>query len=306
MPKLNVSRSIEIDAPAQKVHDVVSNFNQWRPWSPWLITEPEATIDVREDNKFYTWEGKRVGSGQMEVINETPTKVEYDLLFLKPWKSQAKTHFTLAESNGKTKVTWVMDSSLPFFMFWMKKTTEGMIGMDYSRGLSMLKEYVEDGKINSKLEFVGENNFVGFNFVGIKNSATINGMPKTMEADFGKLFEFFGDKMDKTNGKWFSQYHKFQFGKDSVVYTAGMGVKEPIANLPEGFFNGKLEPSKMHTVKHIGPYKHIGNAWSAGMMMARSKEFKQNKGYHPVEFYVNNPQEVKPEEIETDISFAVK
>ena len=33
------------------------------------------------------------------------------------------------------ELTWTMDSSLPFFLFWMKKSMEGFIGMDYDPGL---------------------------------------------------------------------------------------------------------------------------------------------------------------------------
>ena len=63
-----------------------------------------------------------VGSGNMNVTAENaPQSIDYDLTFLKPWKSRAKVRFELERKGDGTKTTWFMESSLPFFMFWMKK-----------------------------------------------------------------------------------------------------------------------------------------------------------------------------------------
>ncbi|MFM7516908.1 MAG: SRPBCC family protein, partial [Pirellula sp.] len=41
MPSWNVARSIEIAAPVSKVYDLISDFNTWTSWSPWLIADPK-------------------------------------------------------------------------------------------------------------------------------------------------------------------------------------------------------------------------------------------------------------------------
>ena len=76
-----------------------------------------------------------------------------DLTFLKPWKSQAKVAFYLKEEGASTQVRWTIDSGIPFFLFWMKKQMEIFVGMDYDRGLTMLKDLVETGSSNSTLTF---------------------------------------------------------------------------------------------------------------------------------------------------------
>ena len=89
--------------------------------------EPETKVTVRSDAKYYEWEGDRVGSGNMKIIKEVENAtVDYDLMFLKPWKSKAKVSFYLKPEGTSTSVTWTMDSSLPFFLFWMKKMTEAL------------------------------------------------------------------------------------------------------------------------------------------------------------------------------------
>jgi hypothetical protein len=91
MPKMRVDRAVIIDAPLQKTFKIRNDFHHWPTWSPWLICEPESILSIREDGKYYAWEGKRVGAGNMTIISETLDRnVDLDLTFLKPWKSTAK------------------------------------------------------------------------------------------------------------------------------------------------------------------------------------------------------------------------
>lgn len=45
-----------------------------------------------------------------------------------------------------------MDGKLPYFMFFMVKMMKNWIGMDYERGLAMLKEFIETGEVISRVE----------------------------------------------------------------------------------------------------------------------------------------------------------
>lgn len=307
MPKLQLSKSITINAPSDKVYKAVSDLNQWTAWSPWLIMEPEAKVTVNDDNKSYSWEGKRVGSGNMKIIaEEANTSVDYDLNFLKPWKSQANVRFELKEKGEETEATWIMDSSLPWFMFWMKKMMVAFVGMDYQRGLNLLKDYVEDGQIHSKLEFKGQNTYTGCQYIGIKTDCGMDEIADIMQKDFTRIMEFLGENKELSAGEPFSIYHKWEMVKRKVSYTAGAPISAIPDNLPDGFISGKIPELSVYTLRHIGPYKHLGNAWSTLYNMERNKEFKHSKAHHPFETYANSPMEVSEKELITDIHFAVK
>ncbi len=305
MPKMNVNKSITINASQKKVKEFLADFHNWKNWSPWLICEPDASINYTNDGKYYKWDGNRVGSGEMKVTAEKDNRIDYDLTFLKPWKSKAKVAFNFSGKGNETQVNWTMDSSLPFFMFWMKKAMETYVGMDYDRGLKMLKEELEHGKINSKLEFVGDNEFDGCDFIGIKTTTPFSNIDKAMEKDFNDLNEFIGKNNIEVSGLPFSEYQKFNLVKDKVVYVAGFPVRSKPENLPENFFYGTLPKLKMHTVRHKGKYDHLGNAWTTVMMMERNKEFKKNKKASPMEIYHNDPSNTAPEELITDISMPI-
>lgn len=307
MPKTHVSKSKEISAPIDKVFSTLSDFNHWMPWSPWQLCEPEARVKVAEDTKYYEWEGKRLGSGNMSITNESPhTSIDYDLTFLKPWKSKAKVRFELEPTSEGTRATWIMDSSLPFFMFWMKKSMEAFIGIDFDRGLNMLKEYVEEGKVKSKLEFIGRGSYPGCQYIGIRRDCSVSEVGKMMSGDFHKLTDYFSDNEENIASEPFSIYHKWEPVKQTVSYTAGFPVKTLPDNLPSEMISGAIPATDTYTLRHVGPYLHLGNAWSTLMTMQRAKEFKPKKGFHPFETYVNMPGEVPDTELITDIHFGVK
>lgn len=308
MPKMNVVRSTTIDADVASVFSKLNDFNHWPAWSPWLITDPEAKVTISDDAKFYEWVGPRSGEGNMKITNEVDnTQIDYDLTFLKPWKSTAKVSFMVKKVGDAAEVTWTMDSSLPFFMFWMKKTMEGFIGMDYDRGLGMLKEYVEKGEVDSKLEFLGHQDFPGTKYVGIKTTCPMDQIGEKMSEDFGSLEGHLDSLSDIEITGSYSIYHDWNMKNKSVTYTACFGVNEHPDTLPAGMFNDSLPATKIHVVRHIGSYNHIGGAWSAQMNMERGKEFKMNKkSTHPFERYHNKPGEVPDKELIADICFAAK
>lgn len=302
MPKIHVSRSIRINAPKEKIKEFLVDFNNWPSWSPWLVCEPEVAIEFADEGRYYKWDGKRVGSGEMKVIAEHDNQIDYDLMFLKPWKSKAKVNFKLTATAQGTLVEWIMDSAIPFFMFWMKTSMEVYIGMDYERGLKMLKETLEEGKIHSQLEFIGHTNFEGCQYIGIKTRTAFSKIGAAMEKDFTSLHEYMTTHNIDVAGHPFSEYQKMNLVKDNVVYVVGFPVKEIPKNLPDNMLSGRLPKCTMYTVRHIGKYDHLGNAWSAVMMMERQKEFKKHKKAYPIETYINNPNDTPPKELIADIS----
>jgi len=307
MPKMNIVRRQHIDASIDKVYQSLCSMKTWQDWSPWLISDPKAKVNVAADDQSYEWEGPRVGSGNMKIVKSNPnSSIDYDLNFLKPWKSHAKVKFEVSEKDGGTEVAWHMDSSLPWFMFWMKKQMEAFLGNDYERGLKMLKDQMEHGYVQSKLDWKGEAQFPGCKFIGIKRSCTIDEMPSVMQKDFTKLMEF-GHQSDAAEPeKAFSQYHKFDFVKKTCSFTSGLPMKTIPADLPQGVFVSELPATKINTVQHTGRYDHLGNAWTTMYTMARNKELKVKKGFDPFETYGNSPMNTKPEDLISYINFAVK
>lgn len=307
MPQVHVERSITVNASVKEIKKIVADFNYWPNWSPWLILEPDCKVQVSNNGKKQEWQGKRIGSGEMEVLEENDHIVRYKLLFLKPWKSKADVCFLLhRKSDDVCEVTWTMDSGLPFFMFWMKTMMERLVGMDYERGLLMLKDYAEKGKVDAQLDIRGEENYLGCSYVGIKNECKIEELGVVMSKDIDRLNEWGKENRDLLAMEFFSLYHQFDFRKNRVVYTSAMAVKSLPAGLPNGFISGKLPACRYMCVRHTGPYGLIGNAWSTIAVMERSGEVKRNRKIPMAEFYRNNPETTPQEELISDICLPLK
>lgn len=307
MPKLKIARSIEINASPEKVFNVISDFHQWQPWSPWLIMEEGVKVEVDMEKKHYSWKGERVGAGEMKITSEEAGKrLDIDLTFLTPYKSHAKVSFDLQPKGKKTIVTWHMVSSLPFFMFWMKKMMMAFLSSDYDRGLSMLKEYVEEGKVSSKLEIVGEQDYEGMKYIGYTRTTSFDKLGGDMSQDIQDLSGFFQENNIELAGKPVSIYHKWEMTKNRATYTTAFPVKDyPEISLGK-YKKGEIPAAKVFTVRHTGPYKYLGNLWSLGMNLQQNKVFKPSKKFHPFEYYVNTPGEVADNELITEVRFGVK
>lgn len=307
MPKMHIEKSVKIEKPVSEVYQMLNNFETWKTWSPWLITDPDAKVTIAEDKKSYEWTGPVTGDGNMKIFAEKENeRIDMDLTFLKPWKSTAKVWMDVQTEGSGTRVKWGMDSKLPFFIFFMKKLMESMISMDYERGLSMLKEYAEEGKVSSQLEIVGPSTFKGGKYVGIKTTTKIDKMGEAMEKDFSKLMEHFQTKhADQVAGNPFSIYHKWDPVKQIAEYTAAIPVNNKV-ELLSGMIEGEYPQTKVYTIHHKGKYDYAGNPWSAAWGRKQAKLFKANKKLHPIEEYLNSPTNTAPDQLETRVHMAIK
>ena len=228
--------------------------------------------------------------------------IHYTLTFLKPWRAISPVSFLLDSSSEGVRVTWTMEGSVPFFLFFLKNMMGAMVGMDYERGLLMLKDYVETGSVPSKLDFAGVVQESACDYVGIRTECSIKDIGEAMKADFENLAAQFGPE---AMAKSFSIYHKWDMVKGVCEYTAGCALETVPESLPNGFFTDTFPQCEAYKVVHTGSYRHLGNAWSAGMMHGRAKVYKQSKKLHPFETYGNSPKDTPENELITNIHFPV-
>jgi effector-binding domain-containing protein len=281
-------------------------------WSPWNIIEPNANVSFSETmgkiKSWQEWDGKIIGAGRMEITDISDNIIKFDLNFIKPFKSQAKTAFVLEEIDGKTKVSWIMDNSLPWFMFFIKKMMFAMISMDYEKGLRMLKEYVETGEVLSKISLNDKATLKEMEYIGIENQACMSSIGDKMEANFSELIDF-AKKNNLINEKteYFSIYNKFDIIKDDICYTSAISIDSNInVQIPNRFIKSKIKKSKAISVTHQGKYEHLGNAWGLAMMYPRAKKIKIQKKPVGYEFYYNNPHDTKDKDLLTNVVVGVK
>lgn len=151
MPAFATTRSTEINAPAEIVHALVDDFRQWRQWSPWEDLDPglQRTYSgpAKGVGSRYAWSGnKKAGSGTMEIVSSTPTRIVVDLRFTAPFKATNTATFDLTPgpTGETTTVDWTMsgERNLAFAVLG-RLFLDRAIAKDFDKGLAQLKAAAE-------------------------------------------------------------------------------------------------------------------------------------------------------------------
>lgn len=146
-----VSRSIEINAPPEKVFPLVNDFRNWTQWSPWEKLDPnlQRTYSGAESGQgsHYAWQGNDdIGSGEMTVTESTPpSRVVIALRFITPFQASNVTEFAFTPRGPQTQVVWTMRGPSPFMMKMMSVVFDfdAMVGKDFESGLAAMKAAAE-------------------------------------------------------------------------------------------------------------------------------------------------------------------
>lgn len=148
----SVMRSIVINRPNQVVFDYIKLLRNQDNYSKWASMDPNMKKDFRGTDgtvgAVSAWEGnKKVGQGEQEIMKiEEGKRIEYDLRFIKPFRSQADVYLTTQPTgDNQTEVTWGFSSRMnyPFNILLKVMNMEKMLGNDFSTGLNNLKTILE-------------------------------------------------------------------------------------------------------------------------------------------------------------------
>lgn len=144
-------RSIVIAAPPASIFEHVDDLERWQAWSPWEQLDPQMQRTYTESKRgvgaSYTWSGNSdVGKGTMTIVESVANeRIAMQLDFIEPMAAKNRVDFTFAPTGGTTTVTWAMSGSNNFVAkaFDLLFDIESMVGKDFDKGLTALKDVVE-------------------------------------------------------------------------------------------------------------------------------------------------------------------
>jgi uncharacterized protein YndB with AHSA1/START domain len=148
-PKFTVSRSVRIEAPADKVYALVASPRAWTQWSVWTRRDPKMQIEysgpASGTGATWSWRSQSEGNGRMTFTATEPARrVAYDLFFA-DFNTKSSGDFDFVPDGAGTRVTWRMDGDMgdnPLFR-WMALGADRMVGKDFETGLANLKALAE-------------------------------------------------------------------------------------------------------------------------------------------------------------------
>ena len=147
----HVERSIVIKKSKDEVFGYLKFVKNQDHWSPWKAKDPNMKQEfVGEDGTVgfvSKWEGnKDVGVGEQEINKiDEGNRLDTELRFLKPWKSQSDAYIQTDEHEGGTKVSWGFtgNNPVPMNIMMLFFNFDKAVGKDFEEGLSKLKSILE-------------------------------------------------------------------------------------------------------------------------------------------------------------------
>ena len=144
-----VERSVQVNAPADRIYDLVVEPRKWKDWSVWTRRDPQMRI-VYSGPPFgmgarWSWESRKEGSGSMELTRVDPNRrVEYALA-LPDFNMRTTGAITMEPAGGGTRVTWSTAGDVGGnpLKHYLAASMERMVGPDFEQGLANLKARAE-------------------------------------------------------------------------------------------------------------------------------------------------------------------
>ncbi len=148
LPKdFEVTRTQQMDAPAEVVWQHVSVLENHPAWSPWQAKDP-STVNTYTGPEgvghTMSWTGEVTGEGSQAITAMDPmNRVDTHLDFGDMGTAEAWLALTVVDADT-TSVTWGLSGTNDgFFGGAISAMMDTFIGADYEDGLSRLKEVAE-------------------------------------------------------------------------------------------------------------------------------------------------------------------
>lgn len=314
--KYDVKRSKVIKAPITHAFNTVNDLKTWEKWGPWhdedstiVVTYGDKTVGVGANN---SWTSKD-GPGSMKTISLEPNKsILQEITFMDG--DPGGIYWNFEEVPEGTKVTWGMTAEKSPFMFKaiaaMMGGWDSMFGPMEENGLNNLEQVIIEtipetpkfslGNVSTKE--VDAKTFIGYHH---KVKIDHENMTKLFMQDMPKAGIYAaksGLKLgDYTPGAVFSKYDETT---NETEFFIGLLLNTKLAPA-EGMQVVNLPKGKAVTISKFGNYG-VGDQEAHVAIDNYILTNNYERTWPIWELYVNDPGQVSPEKIQTDIYYPLK
>ena len=148
-PTFQVSRSVTVNAPPDKLYALVADPRAWAQWSVWNQRDPAMKIEYSGPQSgvgaTWAWQSASEGDGKMSfTVAEPGKRVGFDLYF-PDFGTTSKGELVFTPEGNGTRITWTMNGDMgsnPLYR-WIALFGDRMVGPDFEAGLANLKAVAE-------------------------------------------------------------------------------------------------------------------------------------------------------------------
>ncbi|MEO0572405.1 MAG: SRPBCC family protein [Bacteroidota bacterium] len=315
-----ITRSRVIEAPTALVYNNVNDYKNWEAWGPWLEEDPNMTFEygnlTKGEGASYSWNGKD-GPGSQKMVSAIPYEsITTELSFEGMGSSTG--YWKFSPSGDGTEVTWGMKADeVPYIFKFFGAISGGydaMMGPMFERGLERLDSVlVLEAEAHEKLAStwsMGEISKVAVNaknFIGYAHNTKIDQdvMSKIFQESMPKVGEYAMNQGlqygDFTPGAIYTKWDEETGEADFMV---GVFSDNPITP-SEDMQSMSLPKGEVVMVSKFGNYG-VGDMEAHGAIAEFMEKNTITMTGMVYELYMNDPMEVTPDKIQTDIHYPVK
>ena len=290
-------RKTMIDAPRELVFNHVKYWRNWQAWSPWAAQDSSMEVTVKgvdgEVGSVYSWVGdpQLTGTGEMTNTGLQPyEEMMFDLHFIEPYESHSVGWLRLASDEaGKTEAAWGFSGEMAFPMNIMLlfSSMDAMIGPDFDRGLSLLKDICETDYAAVSKYTVEEVEYPAKTFAAIRKMIPMSEMQTFFAESYAAISAGIGKAGARMTGIPCAFYYEWDMQNGQTELAAAIPVNRSVSS--DELQTIQIPARRAFKVDYYGPY---GEA-SAPAHMALDLYLAQRglEQVSPViEEYVTDPQ----------------
>ena len=288
--KMEVSKSIVVNAPAEYAFEEVDVLQNWDKWSYWNSLDTTMKISYGETPRgtgaHYSWESEDMGKGKLNITESIPnTSVKADLEFTD--QGTAKAWYNFEPEGEGTKIS--MGFSTEFGMNpigrWMGVFMEPEMNKAFEYNLNKIKEIAE-----AKPKFtvnITEELVVPISYVGLKHTMSpkdMDAISKEMEKRYTELYTNLQKSKVKITGSPFCLFPSYS--EESMDMVCAVPV-DTYAKLPAKYKVEQTQGGRAVKAVHKGAYDKMQPVHDQLNQYIEFKKLEINGA--PWEVYVTDP-----------------
>jgi len=291
--KIEVSKSISINAPAGYAFEEINNLENNPKWSYWNnLYKDNMTVaygDIKSGvGAISSWDGSESGPGKMTITESIPDKsIKMDLDFME--QGTAKSWYTFEPDGEGTKITtgFSTDMGMNPIGRWMGVFMKPEMEKAFDYNLNKLKELAE-----AKPKFsvaITEETTNPVSYVGISTTMSFedaNAISAQMGKSYGELMGALGKAKVEMTGPAFALYPKWDESTKQMEMVCALPVPEG-AKVPAKYKVMQTTGGQAIKAVHMGSYDKLKDTHDQINQYIAFKKLEISEA--PWEVYVTDP-----------------
>lgn len=140
-----VSRSIDIEAPPERIFPLLDAPSAWDSWTPWGEIESRLDGPPAGTGARRVWDDPQLGSGSLTIVATTPPSGVAYLVEVEDGAIRFEGSFSIEIRGSTSRVTWSERVDLGWnpLLGWTALGMEESQGLQLEESLARLKEQAE-------------------------------------------------------------------------------------------------------------------------------------------------------------------